>query len=260
MQGTSSPTASPQNAPAPAGRAADIVPHAPPGRPPRPPRRSASMGGCSSIRGTVPSATRSGARCCCASTSASSSPPAVADRELPVVVPTHFLYDGDALLELHLATPNPVWRRPRRAARGPLHRGRRLRLRPGRGEHRPRLGPDGGRADQLLRHGAGSGRRRGGGRPRREGRPADPAAGALRAGRLGAAAGVHLGGGATAGSCPASGDCGSGSATSGPSSSTAGTRRWHTVSTSPGALAARGGPMDDAARRRLLERTAPASS
>jgi transcriptional regulator len=31
------------------------------------------------------------------------------DREVPVVVPTHFLYDGDALLELHLARPNPVW-------------------------------------------------------------------------------------------------------------------------------------------------------
>ena len=32
------------------------------------------------------------------------------DREVPVVVPTHFLYDGGALIELHLATPNPVWR------------------------------------------------------------------------------------------------------------------------------------------------------
>jgi transcriptional regulator len=32
------------------------------------------------------------------------------EREVPVVVPTHFLYDGDALLELHLARPNPVWR------------------------------------------------------------------------------------------------------------------------------------------------------
>src|SRR4051812_50224456 len=37
VQGTSSPTASPQNAPAPAGRAADIVPHGPPGRPTWPP-------------------------------------------------------------------------------------------------------------------------------------------------------------------------------------------------------------------------------
>src|SRR3954453_11915283 len=37
VQGTSSPTASPQNAPAPAGRAADIVPHGPPGGPTGPP-------------------------------------------------------------------------------------------------------------------------------------------------------------------------------------------------------------------------------
>ena len=36
--------------------------------------------------------------------------PGDAGREVPVVVPTHFLYDGDALLELHLARPNPVWR------------------------------------------------------------------------------------------------------------------------------------------------------
>ena len=36
--------------------------------------------------------------------------PGGAEREVPVVVPTHFLYDGDALLELHLARPNPVWR------------------------------------------------------------------------------------------------------------------------------------------------------
>jgi transcriptional regulator len=27
----------------------------------------------------------------------------------PVVVPTHFLYDGDATVLLHLARPNPVW-------------------------------------------------------------------------------------------------------------------------------------------------------
>ena len=31
------------------------------------------------------------------------------DRELPVVVPTHFLFDGDRTVELHLARPNPVW-------------------------------------------------------------------------------------------------------------------------------------------------------
>ncbi|MFI6522741.1 FMN-binding negative transcriptional regulator [Spirillospora sp. NPDC050679] len=31
------------------------------------------------------------------------------DRELPVVVPTHFLFDGDATVRLHLARPNPVW-------------------------------------------------------------------------------------------------------------------------------------------------------
>ena len=28
----------------------------------------------------------------------------------PVVVPTHFLYDGDARVLLHLARPNPVWK------------------------------------------------------------------------------------------------------------------------------------------------------
>ncbi len=28
----------------------------------------------------------------------------------PVVVPTHFLYDGDATVLLHLARPNPLWR------------------------------------------------------------------------------------------------------------------------------------------------------
>jgi transcriptional regulator len=32
------------------------------------------------------------------------------DRELPVVVPTHFIFDGDQTVELHLARPNPVWR------------------------------------------------------------------------------------------------------------------------------------------------------
>lgn len=32
-----------------------------------------------------------------------------AGRDLPVVVPMHFLYDGDATVRLHLARPNPVW-------------------------------------------------------------------------------------------------------------------------------------------------------
>jgi len=31
------------------------------------------------------------------------------DREVPVVVPTHFRYDGATTVELHLAKPNPVW-------------------------------------------------------------------------------------------------------------------------------------------------------
>ena len=31
------------------------------------------------------------------------------DRDLPVVVPTHFVYDGDHQVLLHLARPNPVW-------------------------------------------------------------------------------------------------------------------------------------------------------
>jgi len=30
-------------------------------------------------------------------------------RDLPVVVPTHFIYDGERTVLLHLATPNPVW-------------------------------------------------------------------------------------------------------------------------------------------------------
>jgi transcriptional regulator len=30
-------------------------------------------------------------------------------RDLPIVVPTHFIYDGDKTVLLHLATPNPVW-------------------------------------------------------------------------------------------------------------------------------------------------------
>jgi transcriptional regulator len=30
-------------------------------------------------------------------------------REVPVVVPTHFHYDGTTTLRLHLARPNPVW-------------------------------------------------------------------------------------------------------------------------------------------------------
>jgi transcriptional regulator len=32
------------------------------------------------------------------------------DRDLPVVVPTHFIFDGEYTLELHLAKANPVWR------------------------------------------------------------------------------------------------------------------------------------------------------
>jgi len=32
-----------------------------------------------------------------------------AGRDLPVVVPTHFVYDGDKTVLLHLARPNPVW-------------------------------------------------------------------------------------------------------------------------------------------------------
>ena len=32
-----------------------------------------------------------------------------AGRDLPVVVPTHFLYDGDSTVLLHLTRDNPVW-------------------------------------------------------------------------------------------------------------------------------------------------------
>ncbi|MET1071216.1 MAG: FMN-binding negative transcriptional regulator [Umezawaea sp.] len=31
------------------------------------------------------------------------------DRDFPVVVPTHFTFDGDTTIRLHLARPNPVW-------------------------------------------------------------------------------------------------------------------------------------------------------
>lgn len=31
-------------------------------------------------------------------------------RDVPVVVPTHFVFDGDRTVLLHLARPNPVWR------------------------------------------------------------------------------------------------------------------------------------------------------
>ena len=30
-------------------------------------------------------------------------------RAVPVVVPTHFIYDGERTIRLHLAVPNPVW-------------------------------------------------------------------------------------------------------------------------------------------------------
>jgi transcriptional regulator len=30
-------------------------------------------------------------------------------RDLPVVVPTHFVFDGDRTVWLHLARPNPIW-------------------------------------------------------------------------------------------------------------------------------------------------------
>ena len=35
--------------------------------------------------------------------------PGAPTRDLPVVVPTHFIYDGDKTVFLHLAKPNPVW-------------------------------------------------------------------------------------------------------------------------------------------------------
>jgi transcriptional regulator len=30
-------------------------------------------------------------------------------REVPIVVPTHFVFDGERTIRLHLARPNPVW-------------------------------------------------------------------------------------------------------------------------------------------------------
>lgn len=32
-----------------------------------------------------------------------------AGREAPVIVPTHFVYDGDSTLEMHFARSNPIW-------------------------------------------------------------------------------------------------------------------------------------------------------
>lgn len=32
-----------------------------------------------------------------------------AERPVPVIVPTHFVFDGDATIRFHLAGPNPVW-------------------------------------------------------------------------------------------------------------------------------------------------------
>lgn len=31
------------------------------------------------------------------------------ERDLPIVIPAHFIYDGDKTVLLHLAKPNPVW-------------------------------------------------------------------------------------------------------------------------------------------------------
>ncbi len=31
------------------------------------------------------------------------------DRDVPMVVPTHFVFDGDSCIVLHLARPNPMW-------------------------------------------------------------------------------------------------------------------------------------------------------
>ena len=54
------------------------------------------------------SMTTNGKRSCPITRSAHSSP-LDADREVPVVVPTHFHYDGDRTVLLHLARPNPIW-------------------------------------------------------------------------------------------------------------------------------------------------------
>src|SRR3954452_6755182 len=114
VQGTSSPTASPQNAPAPAGRAADIVPHGPPGRPTGPP---AGLSARFCQHGPVlihpwdrPVSDQEWREVLLRFDFGQLIAPGGTDRDVPVVVPTHFLYDGDALLELHLARPNPVWR------------------------------------------------------------------------------------------------------------------------------------------------------
>ncbi|MHB8275110.1 MAG: FMN-binding negative transcriptional regulator [Dermatophilaceae bacterium] len=60
--------------------------------------------------------TTNGGPCCTSSTSLHELDfgqliaPGGPDRDLPVVVPTHFVFDGEHTLELHLARANPVWR------------------------------------------------------------------------------------------------------------------------------------------------------
>src|SRR5207237_3478568 len=41
-------------------------------------------------------------------------------RDVPIVVPTHFIYDGDRTIRLHLARPNPVWEAPAEDPPAPL--------------------------------------------------------------------------------------------------------------------------------------------
>jgi hypothetical protein len=72
------------------------------------------------------------------------------------------VYDGDALLELHLDTRHPVWRALPEGPVALLTVVADYVYLPASVNADDAPDPAGGRADQLLRHGAGAGRRRGG--------------------------------------------------------------------------------------------------
>ena len=57
--------------------------------------------------------------------------PGAPTRDLPVVVPTHFIWDGDKTVLLHLARINPVWKAIEERPRALLSVSRRVRLHPG---------------------------------------------------------------------------------------------------------------------------------
>ena len=136
-----------------AGLAGVIVPHRPRGdhRARGGRHRSVSMGACSSTPGTGAVSEQEWREVLLRFDFGQLIAPGGPDREVPVVVPTHFLYDGDAPARAAPGPAQPGLAGPGRAPGGAVHRDRRLRLRPGRGQRRPGLGPGARGADQLLR-------------------------------------------------------------------------------------------------------------